>query len=353
MGVVDTIRRRLNLRGVRVAIETHERLFFQGDEVLGEVRLDGGGFRQVIEGVKLELIEFWRVRGEGSGSAGEGGSVQWGWREPRSKEEDAGPSDLRSERATTGTPPLRTGLRPADPSGLTGAWKSGGRRGGADEHTGSILNRSTARLLGEGWLWKSRGSGERRRAEESVTLSGLFALEAGAVKRFPFQLKLPRNCRLTSVDGGWRLRADVGVEDAFRIRRPRVEVPVKVSPASALMGFIKALEKGPRLREDPHKRSWNARTGEVRVWFHPPEHFTGELDAILLYLKTEADEAVTGRFVFDLQERDAVDYLKAAMHLDRATTSFRLAREEIIDPKGHVNTDPIVEVCMARVLKER
>jgi sporulation-control protein spo0M len=208
--------------------------------------------------------------------------------------------------------------------------------------------RSLHLTLLEFWVVQSgKHRHTKTKNHETRRLSEQFLIRAGEPREFPFTISLPSNCRLSRPDCGWWLMAALDIQKTRKIRQKH---PIDVQPAGELIGLIKALEKGPQLRENPKKRLWNPKTGEVRIHLTPPESLRGELDSIRVYGRRDGDQLV-GRFVFNLQEKTLLDYARAAVGQDRISVAFRFPRSRLFLPDGSL--DPVgINEEFARALEQ-
>ncbi len=200
----------------------------------------------------------------------------------------------------------------------------------------------------EFWIVQS-GKHRYTKTESHQTrqLSEVFLIRPGESREFPFTVFLPSNCRLSRPDCGWWLMAELDIQKTRKIRQ---KLPIDVQPAGELIGLIKALEKGPQLRENPKKRLWDPKTGEVRIHLTPPESLRGELDSVRIYGRQEGDD-MAGRFVFNLQEKTLLDYARAVAGQDRISVGFRFPRSRLFLPDGSL--DPVgINEEFARALEQ-
>ena len=199
--------------------------------------------------------------------------------------------------------------------------------------------RSTGKTTFKVTVYKSHGE---------VILEREFDFELGTEHRFPFEVQLPRNCRISTADTGWCLVVTMDIPKAID---PTAKVVLKVQPADEFLAVIKACEENMEFQERAKSRSWNRKSSKTYFRLLPPEDLKSELDYLALDVLQTEDGGVEGDLIFNLQEKSISDYLKTVIGKDMVRKPLQLSASQLFLPDGNVNDKAISQV-IAVPLKE-
>ena len=181
-----------------------------------------------------------------------------------------------------------------------------------------------------------------------VALQGIFDFEPRSQHRFPFEVKLPRNCRISTGDTGWCLAVSMEIPKAID---PTERVVLEVQPAEEFLALIAVCEERLRFQERQKSRQWNARSSKTYLRLMPPEELKSALDYLAFEMAQADDGGVEGELIFNLQEKSMVDYFKAIIGKDKIRRPFRLASSQLYFQDGRVNSTALA-VFIGGLLKE-
>ncbi len=174
-----------------------------------------------------------------------------------------------------------------------------------------------------------------------VGLLGAFDFEPKSEHRFPFEVRVPRNCRISTANTktGWQLAVTMDIPKA---KDPEIKVLLKIQPAKAFLAIVKVCEE--KLGFQLKSTNWYSRTS--RTYFHlsPLEALRPELDSLQVGMGQEEGGDVEGVLTFNLKEKSIGDYFKAFMGKDLIKRNFRLAISQIFSNDGNVNRGEIAKV---------
>lgn len=182
-------------------------------------------------------------------------------------------------------------------------------------------------------------------AREWLTLTENFSIEPRSEQSYPFEVQLPRNCRISKGGQGWRLVVTMDIPGA---RDRTGQVILEVQPAEEFLAIVEGCELGMRFQEEIRRRRWLTAT---HFRLNPPAVLKSELDYMELHLLHSEDGGVTGSLVFDLQERSLADYFKAMIDRDEVKKPIALSRDDIFLPDGETNVAAITR-SIGRSLQE-
>lgn len=191
------------------------------------------------------------------------------------------------------------------------------------------------------------------KVHQAVTLANTFSFQPRFEQSYPFEVRLPMNCRISTRDTGWRLVVTMDIPGA---RDPTGTVNLEVQPAEEFLAIIEACELAMRFQEETRFQRWHQSTGATRFRLSPPTVLKSELDFLRLELLQNPDGKVTGSLIFDLQEHSLADYFKVIGARDEVKKPITLAREDIFLSDGDINEAGITEAVsrsLQDVLSER
>ena len=182
----------------------------------------------------------------------------------------------------------------------------------------------------------------------AVVLQGSFDFEPRSQHRFPFEVKLPRNCRISTESTGWCLAVSMEIPRAID---PTERAVLEVQPAETLLALIAACEESLGFQERQKSRQWNASSSQIYFRLMPPEELTSEFDYLAFEMAQADDEGVEGELIFNLQEKSMVDYFKAIIGKDKIRRPFHLSSSQLYAQDGRVNSGALA-VFIGGLLKE-
>lgn len=185
--------------------------------------------------------------------------------------------------------------------------------------------------LKEFWV-EERGSGRSRRrvtvykTREEVHLTQAFSLVPGAEYTFPFKVRLPLGCRVSTHETGWCL---IVTMDIPRAVDPTARITLDVGPAREFLAIIEACQKEMAFVERSGHRRWNQRTSKTHFHLEAPHDMKDSIDHIAFDLQQAEDGMVRGEIIIDRQEHSFSDRLKAAVGKDKVKRPFQLTGAEL------------------------
>jgi len=183
---------------------------------------------------------------------------------------------------------------------------------------------------------------------ETVALSGEFAIQPRSEQFYPFEVKLPLNCRISTRSTGWYLQVEMVIPKAVD---PKGKATLDVQPAEEFLAVVETCEAQLRFSELPKKRRWSSKTRVASFRLTPPEVLKAELDYLRLDMLLQPDGSVLVDLIFDLQEKSVSDYFKAMFGRDKVTRTITLSLAQVFVSEAEVNSAAISE-ALARSLQE-
>ena len=266
MGILEGLKRTLNIAGSEIIVVTKDLRHSQGDSVRGDVEVIASDYKLAGNSIILELKEFW------------------------------------------------------------------------------IETRTTGKTTTTVTVHKTRAN---------VAFEGFFDYEPGSRHRFPFDVELPRNCRISTQNTGWCLTVSIDIPRAVD---PSERVVLEVQPAKEFLAIVAVCEKSLRFQEKQKSRRWNTRTSNTYFRLLPTEVLESELDYLAFEVSQAADGGVEGDLIFDLQEKSITDYFKAIVGKDKIRKHFHLSSSQLYSKDGRVNREEITQLLkgsMKKVIDQR
>ncbi len=266
MGILEGLKRTLNIAGSKIIVVTEDQIYSQGDSVRGEVEVIAPDYRLAGNSINLELKEFW--------------------------------TETRSTGKTTTTVTVHE-------------------------------------------------------THEKVAFEGIFDYESESRHRFPFDVELPRNCRISTPHTGWCLTVSLEIPRAVD---PSERIVLEVQPAKEFLAIVEVCEESLRFREKQKSRQWNTRSSKTYFRLLPPEAMESELDYLAFEMSQGEDGGVEGDLIFNLQEKSVADYVKAIVGKDKIKKRFHRSSSQLYSQDGRVNREGIAELLkgfMKEVIDQR
>jgi hypothetical protein len=198
--------------------------------------------------------------------------------------------------------------------------------------------------LEEFWVPHRYSSGYLQHA--SITLSRNFIFDRKMPYHFPFEVQLPKNCRVSSEGSGWRLGVIIYTRGLF-ISRAAFDIDVRLS--KVLQRIIESIERNTKSTEVVRGRKYDHYTSESLFVFRPPDHLQSELQYFQLNISFLDEVGMKVNILITLKS----DIQKAYSH------SFDIKPIQSTDSKGQddVNTitnfisDKLTEAISSKMYK--
>ena len=179
-----------------------------------------------------------------------------------------------------------------------------------------------------------------------VTLQKEFHFPPGSEHRFPFEVRLPLNSRVSIGKTGWCLAVTMEIPKA---RDPKGNVVLNVQPAKEFLRIVEVCEESMQFREEAKHRGWNRKSFTTYFRLLPPEVLKSELDYLALELLQNEKGGVDGQLIFNLQEKSFFDRLKAVVGKDKVRRPVHFDASELSLPDGQTNKGAIAKVIASEL----
>ena len=127
--------------------------------------------------------------------------------------------------------------------------------------------------LEEFWVGYRRYS-SRYLKHVNITLASRFVFDPEMQYHFPFEVQLPKNCRVSSEESGWRLGVIIY---AFGLSVFRADFDIHVRLSKLLQRIIESIERNTKSAEVLRGRKYDSYTSKSIFIFRPPDHLKSEL----------------------------------------------------------------------------
>ncbi len=178
---------------------------------------------------------------------------------------------------------------------------------------------------------------DRYHQHESVALANSFVFEPRMQYRFPFEVQLPRNCRVSSKESGWRLCV---VITASGSHVSRVDFTISVQLSKVLQTIIEAIEKRTKFIEVPRGRKFIPNTSATRFIFRPPEHLQSDLQYFELDVSFTDEGGIEGNMLFNTSE--------SANTGGKYSHEFHIKPTHLFHSDGQVDGSTITNIISAK-----
>jgi len=179
-----------------------------------------------------------------------------------------------------------------------------------------------------------------------LTLEREFHFRPGTEHRFPFEVQLPMNCRVSIGKTGWCLAVTMEIPKAID---PKGKIVLKIQPAEEFLSIVEVCEENMQFQEETRFRRWSQKSSTTYFRLLPPEVLKSELDYLALELLQNEEGGVDGHLIFNLQEKTVFDYFKAMLGKDRIRKRIQLGASELFLPDGRTNDRDIAKVIAAEL----
>jgi hypothetical protein len=205
--------------------------------------------------------------------------------------------------------------------------------------------------LEEYWT-ETRGTGKNRRTvtvkktRDYKILEEPFRIEPHAEYSYEFNLKLPLNSRMPTNSTGWNLKVNLDIPMALD---PHHTIKLKLIPAKEFLAVTGAMCAKFGFQENPRKSGqWNPGDSSTYMRVDPSEDLKREFDYIAFQLR-QTTIGISGEIIYNLQGKKFMDYLKAAVGMDRIKEDIHLSNEQLFLPDGNINIQEITEPIEKRI----
>lgn len=148
---------------------------------------------------------------------------------------------------------------------------------------------------------------------EELAIGNSFELLPKMEINFPFQVQLPRNCRIPTESTGWWLIVKMDIPST---RDPRGKTLLNVQPARELLEIVQTCEEQLGFLLDSAGSPWNPKTGRTCFRLLPNHQWKDDIDSMTLELSVCSDGEVRGEIVFNRQEESLWDHFRALFGKD-------------------------------------
>ena len=192
--------------------------------------------------------------------------------------------------------------------------------------------------LKEFWV-ESAGSGtrvtkaSRYRQHGSITVAEDLLFLPRMKYQFPFEIQLPRNCRVSSEEGGWRL--GIVISDSGR-SVVRADFHVNVRFSKVLQAIVEAVEKDTKFAEVPRGRKFMPDTSATRLVFRPTVHPLDRLQYFMFDVYFTEEDSLIGKIFLNTSKSSSMSWLTkdlSAIH----PHEFKINHAQLFDSEGRVH----------------
>lgn len=185
----------------------------------------------------------------------------------------------------------------------------------------------------------------RYKQHGSVTIAHDFAFLPKMKYQFPFEIKLPDNCRESSKNSGWRLGAVIAGTGSYVLRK---DFNIQVRLSKVLQEMVAAIEKDLKFLEVPRGRNFLPENSATRLVFRPPDHLQSELDYLMLDVSFTEEGGIEGNILVSIGYGD-LKRLYAADSGERGASEFRIEPSRWVDSGGRIQFSSITNILSDRV----
>lgn len=174
---------------------------------------------------------------------------------------------------------------------------------------------------------------DRYREYDSATLAKDFVFYPGMQYRFPFEIRLPANCRVSSEESGWRLGV---VINTFRQFASRADFDVNVQLSKTLQTIIEDIETSTKFVEVPRGRKYIPDLSAMRFIFRPPEHLQPGLQYLELDLSLTEEGGIKGSILYRMNENSSFSqFISNSVDAGVVTNAISDKLMEFLSSKSH------------------
>lgn len=207
--------------------------------------------------------------------------------------------------------------------------------------------RSITINLKEFWVEYLAGAGnrlgnraDRYRQHDSRTVVGYYVFNPGMKYQFPFEIRLPVNCRVSSKESGWRLGIVVSAA-GFSVYRADFNIIVQLS--KVLQEIIGAIERDAKFAEVPRGRKYLTDLSETRFIFRPPDHLQAEIQYLELGLSFTDEGGIKGNMLFNTNKGGTFSQF-ASNTGENVPYEFFVKPTQLFDSNGRVDSRTITNL---------
>ena len=208
-----------------------------------------------------------------------------------------------------------------------------------------VKGRSIRVELNEFWTTSGftggiRGAGLSEKIHSKVILCKKFEFQPESQHTFPFEVKLPVNCYISTGNHEWRLIATMNFALALDSREVTT---IKVSFADDIAAVIKVFEKDFSFSELLEYRKWDNETDKTVFRFKPPRELQHTLEFLIIYMGRDEQGNVYGDLLLYTKEQFLSENCKKFFCDGWVRTKYSLSAQEIYTQEGTINQESIVQ----------
>ncbi len=192
------------------------------------------------------------------------------------------------------------------------------------------------------------------KSHQEVQLSPKISIPPHSTESYPFRVRLPKNCRIStkttifgvSFNSGWCLKVTLDLPFAIN---PLEKMELKVEPAEEFLSIIQACESKLHFEEKLGNRRWNESTARMHFLLIPSEELKPIIKHIVIAVQQNEDKSVSGCLLIDLQQKSIINHLKKFFLGYHTKRAFKIGREQIYLSTGETNQKEIAETISTTI----
>ncbi len=181
------------------------------------------------------------------------------------------------------------------------------------------------------------------KTRSDIVLDQSFVFEPNTEHRYPFEIRLPMNCRLTASGGGWCLVITLDIPNAVD---PSKSFDIPVQPAKEFIALITYFENIKNFYEDKLSRHWSQWSSKTNFRLQPSKSKSSDMDYISFELLQTKNGGVRGGIKINLEEKTISDYFKSFIGRNKIESKFELSATQLFLPDGSVNEKEILNAIV-------
>ncbi len=181
----------------------------------------------------------------------------------------------------------------------------------------------------------------------SITIANNFVFLPRMKYKFPFEIQLPANCRVSSEESGWRLGVAIS---SFGSSVSRADFSINVQLSKVLQKVIEAIEKDTKFVEVSRGRKYIADTSATRFIFRPPEHLQSELQYFMLDVSLTEEGGIKGNIVFHMNESGSLSQFITDTGKNYSH-EFHIKPTQSLDTKGQVDSRAFTNIISDKLMQ--
>ncbi|MEJ2246950.1 MAG: sporulation protein [Acidobacteriota bacterium] len=187
----------------------------------------------------------------------------------------------------------------------------------------------------------------RYHRHDSITIVNDFVFLPMVKYQFPFEVQLPANCRVSSVESGWRL--DV-IISTFGSPISRAAFNIDVQLSKVLQQIIEAIETDTKLVEVPRGRKYIPENSATRFVFMPIEHLQSVLQYLMLDVSLTEEGGIKGNILFNMSESGSLGLLTKDTD-GNYSHEYQIDPTQLFDSNGQIERKNITNVLSDKLME--